>query len=109
MSVRVGAGWELAHLTDRVVELRKDDPVYRRLIGHDGFVRVRAEPGMDRNGLIDKAVKMAQRNDEEVSRRVAKQLMPSVVSLAKYRREQRRLAPAFGVPGHEPEQRRYRP
>ena len=103
MKVNLGAGWTLYHITDRVVELRKDCPVYRRLLGKDGYVRLRAEPGMDRNALIDKAVQMAQRNDEEVAKRAVKQLMPSVVSLDRYRRRQRELAGTFGVPGEEPE------
>lgn len=96
MSVHLGAGWRLVHVTDRVVELRKDDPVYRRFIGRDGYVRVRGEPGMDRNALIEQAVQMAIRNDEELSQRVAKQLMPT--KARQYQIRQGQLAQAFGTP-----------
>lgn len=100
MSVHLGAGWRLIHVTDRVIELRKDDATYRRILGRDGYVRVRAEPGMDRHALIDQAVQMAQRNDEELSQRVARQLMPTKVD--RYQMRQRELAMAFATP-EEPE------
>jgi ribosomal protein L35AE/L33A len=92
----LGAGWRLVHVTDRVIELRKDDAAYRRLIGRDGYVRVRAEPGMDRQALIEKAVEVAQRNDEALAERVAKQLMPRHVT--RYHARQGQLAAAFGTP-----------
>ncbi len=107
MSVHLGAGWRLVHLTDRVIELRKDDAAYRRLTGRDGYVRVRAEPGMDRNALIDKGREMAKRNDAELAERIAKQLMPRHVT--RYREQQRDLAAVFGVPGEEPERKVYAP
>jgi hypothetical protein len=107
MSVHLGAGWRLVHLSDRVIELRKDDATYRRFVGRDGYVRLRAEPGMDRNALIEKARDMAQRNDEALAERVAKQFMPRHVT--RYRQRQAELAGAFGVPGEEPSVRRYAP
>lgn len=94
MRVHLGAGWNLHHLTDRVIELRKEDAVYRRMLGRDGYVRVRAEPGMDRNGLISKAVEVAKRNDERLGEILAQQIVPRRAS---YQVEQRRLAPAFGT------------
>jgi len=106
MSVYLGGGWRLVHLTDRVLELRKECPIYRRMLGRDGYVRLRAEPGMDRNGLIDKAVEMAKRNDEDLSQRVARQLMPSNASVARYQIRQQQLTHTFGIPG---EQKEYRP
>lgn len=108
MTAEVGAGWTIHHLTDRVVELRKDDPVYRRFTGRDGYVRTRAEPGMDRHMMVERAIKTAQRTDAELGRRVAKQLMPSVDALTRFRVKQRRMAWAFGVKGAE-EQKVYRP
>ena len=106
MSVYLGGGWRLVHLTDRVLELRKECPIYRRMLGRDGYVRLRAEPGMDRNGLIDKAVEMAKRNDEDLSQRVARQLMPSKASVARYQIRQQQLTHTFGISG---EQKEYRP
>lgn len=94
------AGWRLVHLTDRVVELRKDDWAYRRVLGRDGFVRVRAEPGMDRHALIDKALELAKQDDAEIAERVGKDLMPR--NIAKYRLRQRRWAPVMATP-EEPE------
>lgn len=107
MSVHLGAGWRLVHLTDRCIELRKDDAVYRRFVGRDGYVRVRAEPGMDRNALIEKGREMAQRSDAELAERVAKQMMPRHVT--RYRERQQQLAQVFGVPGDEPERKVYAP
>lgn len=107
MSVTLGAGWKLVHVTDRVVELRKDCPVYRRFVGRDGYVRLRAEPGMDRSALIHKAVEMAKRNDEALSQRVAKHLMPT--KARQYQMRQQQLAAAFGIPGEEPEKKVYAP
>lgn len=94
--VHLGGGWRLHHLTDRSIELRKDDYAYRRYLGRDGFVRVRAEPGMDRNALINKAVEFAKRNDAELAERMAKEIAPR--RLGGYQMQQRRLAPAFGTP-----------
>lgn len=107
MAVVLGAGWELVHLTDRVIELRKDDPIYRRMTQRPGFVRLRAEPGMDRNTLLNKAVETAKRNDARVSDFVARDILPSTVK--RYQMRQRTLASTFGIPGEEPEERIYRP
>lgn len=107
MSVVLGAGWELTHATDRVVKLSKPCPIYRRLTGRDGYVKVRSEPGMDRQQLINEAMEMAKRNDAELGDIVAKQLLPRNVKA--YQIHQRQLASTFGVPGEEPEQRVFRP
>lgn len=96
MSAHLGAGWRLVHVTDRVVELRKDDPVYRRFVGRDGYVRVRAEPGMDRHALVQKAVTLAQQSDAALAERVASQMMPRHVT--RYHAQQRELATAFATP-----------
>jgi hypothetical protein len=105
--MNLGGGWQLIHLTDRVIELRKDCPIYRRFVGRDGYVKMRGEPGLDRYWLLNRAVDKAKACDAELSQRVAKQLMPSKVE--KYRIEQRKLATAFGVPGQEPEEKVYKP
>lgn len=107
MSVVLGAGWELTHATDRVLELRKSCPVYRHITGRDGYVRLRAEPGMDRQQLINQAMDLAKHNDAQLGDLVAKQLLPS--SMQRYQLQQRQLASAFGVSGEEPEQKVYRP
>jgi hypothetical protein len=73
----VGAGWHIHHVTDRVIELRKDDPIYRRFTGRDGYVRTRIEPEMTRAQAIEKALNVAQKNDELLALRVSKQLLPS--------------------------------
>ena len=107
MAVALGAGWELVHLTDRVIELRKDDPAYRRMVGRDGYVRLRAEPGMDRNTLLNTAVELAKQNDARLSEFAARDILPS--SVRRYQMRQRTLATTFGIPGEEPEARVYRP
>jgi len=100
MRTHLGAGWYIAHLSDRVIELRKEDATYRRFTGRDGFVRFRGEPGMDRQALIAGAVHMAQRNDADLAERVAKRLMPRHVT--RFRAQQQQLARIFGT-GEEPE------
>jgi len=107
MNVMLGAGWSLCHLTDRVVLLRKPDPVYRRFTGRDGYVKVRGEPGLDRNGLVEKAMALAKRNDELLAEKVSKQLVPR--RLGGYQMQQQQLANRFGIPGQEPEERTYKP
>lgn len=95
MKAYVGGGWAIHHLTDRVVELRKDDYGYRRLTGRDGYVRIRAEPGMDRQAILNKAIVMAKRNDEELALRIGKRLAPSLQSLADYTGKSVRVTQAF--------------
>lgn len=98
MSAYVGGGWRIHHLTDRVVELRKDDYGYRRFTGRDGFVLMRGEPGMSRAEIVAKAVVMAQRNDEALALRIGKRLAPSLQSLADYTGKSVRVTQAFRTP-----------
>jgi hypothetical protein len=110
VSVPIGAGWRLTHLTDRTVELVKECPVYRRFCGgRDGRVLVRAEPGMDRTALIEKAIRVGLANDERLALRVGTQMLPSKAALARYQGKQLRMERVFGVPGEEPAERIYRP
>lgn len=88
------------HVTDRVVELRKDDVAYRRLLGRDGFVRYRAEPGMDRYTMIERAKELAQKDDEAVADMLARQVV--LRSTGRYQAQQRHLASVFATP-EEPE------
>lgn len=101
MRVHLGAGWTIWHLTERVVELRKDDHAYRRFTGRDGYVRFRAEPGMGRDALLTGALVEAMKQDEALAARVARQLLPRGRALDRYRAEQRRLATAFATPEDE--------
>jgi hypothetical protein len=96
MSVHLGGGWHIVHVTDRVVEIQKDDVAYRRMIGRDGYVRVRAEPGMDKAAMIEKARTLAQKNDEMLADRVARQIV--LRSTGRYQQRQRELASAFATP-----------
>jgi hypothetical protein len=98
MKAYVGGGWAITHLTDRVVELRKSDWAYRRMTDRDGIVRVRAEPGMDRQQMIQKAIETAHANDAEIALRVAKQLAPSKQALASFMGKQVRITQAFQTP-----------
>jgi hypothetical protein len=97
MRTVLGAGWYLYHLTDRSIELRKDDWAYRKLVGRDGYVRIRAEPGMDRNDLINKAVEMAKRNDAAVAKTLGTQVI--LRNVRGHQARQRLMATlAFGTP-----------
>lgn len=103
MPVQIGAGWHLHHVTDRVIELRKDSYEYRRFTGRDGYVRVRVEPQETRQHAMQRAVRMAQENDEFLSLRIAKQLPFGKAQLAEYAGKQLRLVPAFATKDQEPE------
>ena len=94
--VVLGAGWRMTHQTDRVIELRKEDATYRRITGRDGFVRVRAEPGMDKAALIDLARQKAQEDDARLAEIVGKQII--LRRPHRYREQQRRLAWVFRTP-----------
>lgn len=98
MRAYVGAGWTIHHLTDRVVELRKDDPVYRRFTGRDGFVRVRIDLEMTRAQALEKAIEFAQKNDELLALRVSKQLIPRKHALAAYQGKSVQMERAFATP-----------
>jgi hypothetical protein len=98
MRAQIGGGWAIHHLTDRVIELRKDDYAYRRFTERDGYVRVRAEPGMDRQQMVNKAIEMAKRNDAELALRIGKRLAPSLQSLADYTNKQVQMNRVFSTP-----------
>jgi hypothetical protein len=93
----VGAGWYIAHITDRVVELRKESYAYRRLTGVDGFVRCRGEPGLDRQQLLQRAVTQAVKSDEALAHLLAADVMPTAKGVSKYRRQLQALAHKFGT------------
>jgi hypothetical protein len=95
---RIGPGWDIVHLTDRVVELRKPDYLYERFTGKPGFVRVRVEPQMTRADAVNRAIALAQKNDEMLALRAAKQLLPTKQALAEYAGKQIRFKPAFATP-----------
>lgn len=96
----VGNGWQIRHLSDRVIELEKSDVAYRKFTGSDGVVRVRAEPGMDRGLLIERAITQANRCDAELALRVAKDALPTGKAYADYRTKTRNLA-AMNATGEE--------
>ena len=107
--MNMGAGWRVVHLTDRVLLAMKESYEYRRLLGRDGYIKVRIEPGQPRSMLFDKAKAQAQSDDAMVSYRLAMQLIPTMAARDDFRIMQARHARAFGIPGEEPEQRIYRP
>lgn len=97
MLIESTRGWKVVHLTDRSIELRKNDYAYRRVTGRDGYVRMRAEPGMDRAVLLDQAFTVALKNDELLAERLNKQLVPR--RLGGYQMRQRMMAQgAFATP-----------
>jgi hypothetical protein len=98
----VGDGWYIHHVTDRTIEFRKDSYEYRRFTGRDGTVRVRAEPGMDRAKIVERAIILAKRSDAELAQRVLERMVPGDPALRDYARTSRRLAQAFGT-NEEPE------
>lgn len=96
MTAYIGNGWRIVHLTDRCVHLRKESFEYRMMLdGEDGFVHVDAEPGMNRQGLIEKALVMAQRSDARLAEFIALQHAPQT---ARYKQRQAQLSHAFRTP-----------
>jgi hypothetical protein len=89
------ANWTIHHITERDVELRKDDPAWRKYTGQDGVVHVRAEPGMDRAKMLDRAYTLAEQADADLSQRLAKELMPTGRQWADYRRKCRQMKQVF--------------
>ena len=87
----VGNGWYIRHLTDRVCDLAKESYEYRRFVGTDGFVRVRAEPGMSRSDLLDAAIKQAVKSDAALLQRVLRAHIPTGRDYFDYRNKLRRL------------------
>jgi hypothetical protein len=83
-------------LADREIGLRKDDYLYRRFTGTDGYVRICAEPGMDRNTIIGKALEAAQRSDAALAELVAARIMPRHIT--RYRERSGELYEAFQTP-----------
>ncbi len=96
MSVSLGAGWRLVHLTDRCIDLRKEDAAYRSEFGHDGYVRVRGEPGMDRAALIELARTKAQESDAALAERIGQQIV--LRNVPGFQARQRAMAWTFGTP-----------
>lgn len=101
MKAYVGAGWYLYHVSDRVVELRKDSYEYRRFTGRDGYVRTRIDPEMTRSQGIEKALTFAAKNDEALALRLSKRLLPSAHALAEFQGKQVQMARVFGVKDEE--------
>ena len=102
MRAYIGDGWYVYHVTDRVIEFRKDSYEYRRFTGRDGIVRVRAEPGLDRAKMVERAIVLAKQSDAELSHRVLSALIPTDANLRRYRERSRQLAGVFGT-REEPE------
>lgn len=98
MRAEVGGGWSIHHITDRTVELRKPSYEYRRFTGFDGVVVVRAEPGMDRAAVLNKAIEMAKQNDADLAVRITRRLVPSLQALADYTGKRVRVTQAFKTP-----------
>jgi hypothetical protein len=98
MRVSVGGGWTIKHITDRVVELTKDDYAYRAQTGRDGYVRVRIEPQETRQHALNRAIRLAEQNDAKLALKVAEGMKFDKAKLAEYAGKQLRMAPAFGTP-----------
>ena len=106
MRADVGGGWYIYHITDRVVELRKDSPVYRDLTGADGFVKVRIEPEMTRDQALERATQEALKLDEQMAHRVTAQLIPTARGVGRYRQTIKDWASVFAISTEE--RKRYR-
>lgn len=98
----VGAGWNIVHKTERVIHLRKPDPIYWSIFGGDGYVVHKIEPGLvDKEPLIDGAMKKALAMDAEVGLRIAKDIVPTPQAVAQYRRKVAPINRGFRTPEDE--------
>jgi hypothetical protein len=91
MRAYVGAGWYIHHLTDRVVALRKEDYLYRKVTGRDGYVTQKVQVGMTRSECLEEAIKNAQKNDEKLAFLVAKEIIPQGSKVQTYQMKAHRL------------------
>jgi hypothetical protein len=96
VSLSLGAGWKLVHLSDRCIELEKDDYAYRKYLGRDGYVRYRVEPGYDRCLMINEAMALACANDAKIAYRMASEIVPRRVG--GYQMQQKTFAWVMGTP-----------
>ena len=87
----VGAGWYIWHITDHVVTLRKEDYLYRKVTGHDGFVTRKVQKGMTRDECLSLAIKDARENDEKLSFLVAQEIIPRGSKVQTYQMKAHRL------------------
>ena len=97
MRVSLGGGWQITHLTDRVCEMKREDVAYRSVTGQDGFVRVRAEPGMDRQQMIERGIQQARKSDEKLALIMAAKLMPTAKGVGQYRGQVKAMSHKFGT------------
>lgn len=98
MRAYVGAGWYIWHITDRNVQLRKSDPVYRKLTGLDGFVNYSGQPGYSRSQMLDEAIQKAKETDEKLSFLVAQDIIPRGSKVQTYQMQAHRLNKGFRTP-----------
>ena len=98
MKAYVGAGWYIWHITDRNVQLRKSDPIYRKLTGLDGFVNYSAQPGYDTGRMLDEAIEKAKAEDEKLAFLVAQDIIPRGSKVQTYQMQAHRLNKGFRTP-----------
>lgn len=98
MNAYVGAGWYVWHLTDRNVQLRKSDPIYRKLTGLDGFVNHMVQPGYDRELMVNEAIQKAKEQDEKLCFLVAQDIIPRGSKVQTYQMQAHRLNRGFRTP-----------
>lgn len=91
MRAYIAAGWYIHHLTDHVVTLRKDDYLYRKVTGRDGYVTRKVQKGMTRSECLDLAIKDAQETDEKLAFLVAQDIIPRGSKVQTYQMKAHRL------------------
>jgi hypothetical protein len=91
MRTYVGAGWHIRHLTEHVVDLRKEDYLYRKVTGKDGFVIQKVQKGMTRAECLEEAIKKAIATDEKLAFLVAKEIIPQGSKVQTYQMQAHRL------------------
>lgn len=94
----VGAGWYVWHKTDRNIQLRKSDPVYRKMTGLDGFVNYMVEPGYPQDKMVDEAIQKAKEQDEKLAFLVAKEIIPRGSKVQTYQMQAHKINRGFRTP-----------
>ncbi len=94
----VGAGWYVWHQTDRNIELRKEDAIYRKITGKDGYVKMGGDPGMSREEIKQRAILRAQQNDEKLAMLVAQDIIPKASQLQTYEMKAHKLNKVYKTP-----------
>lgn len=90
-----GAGWWIVHETDRELVLKKEDYLYRKMTGEDGFIKIAVQPGLSKDELYKQAERRVFDNENGMAELIAKDVLPN---FTRYKLKAMPLNRAFETP-----------